>query len=208
MAVFRRCRSVVLAAAVIVAGCAVNTDSGRQPGSAPPKPGTTTAPPVVPPHQPPVAVPVPAPAFGGTYSERLENALRQPLSPVPAIRVQRNGDTVKVTVPGSLAFAANSDQIQPRFVASLDAVATVLREYVKTSVEIRGYTDSTGSFEHNQQLSERRAQSLGSYLTARQVAAPRIRTAGYGPRYPVADNKTDAGRAQNRRIEIELVPLP
>jgi outer membrane protein OmpA-like peptidoglycan-associated protein len=84
----------------------------------------------------------------------------------------------------------------------------VVKEYGRTTLDVRGYTDSTGSFEHNQQLSERRARSVGAYLVTRQIAATRIRTAGFGPRHPIVGNDTESGRAQNRRIEIELVPTP
>lgn len=154
--------------------------------------------------------PVPsAPVAGGVgyYQDHQERLLSERLAGT-AVRVVRNADTIKLIVPGNMAFALNSEQIQPNFTAVLDNVAQVLKEYSKTVIDIKGYTDSTGSFEHNQQLSERRAQSVGSYLMARQIAAARIRSAGYGPRYPLAGNDTESGRNQNRRVEIELVPMP
>jgi outer membrane protein OmpA-like peptidoglycan-associated protein len=153
--------------------------------------------------------PLAAPTSGGVayYQNRQEQQLRERLDGT-GIRLARAGDSIRLVLPGNAAFALNGDQLQPRYVEWLTTVATVLREYSKTAIEIKGYTDSTGSFEHNQDLSARRAQAVGGVLIGKQVAAARIRTAGYGPRYPVADNKSDAGRAQNRRVEIDLVPQP
>lgn len=142
----------------------------------------------------------------GHYQDQQEAELRQQLEGT-GVRVQREGDTLKLIMPGNITFAVNSEQIQPSFNDVLDSVAIVIGKYDKTVVDIRGYTDSTGSFEHNQALSERRAQSVASYLIGRKVAAGRIRTAGYGPRYPVAPNTTEAGRSQNRRVEINLQPM-
>jgi len=220
----RRLPTCLLSAALIIAGCAIeppqDTQKPRPPvneaGSAA-KPGNAGSAPVntknldrppAPPAPATGAVPS-APTSGGIayYQDRQEKVLNERLVG-SGIHVQRNADTIKLIVPGKLAFALNSEQVQANFTGVLDNVALVLKEYGKTVVDIKGYTDSTGSFEHNQQLSERRAQSLGSYLVARQVAAARIRTAGYGPRYPLAGNDTESGRTQNRRVEIELVPLP
>jgi outer membrane protein OmpA-like peptidoglycan-associated protein len=142
----------------------------------------------------------------GQYQDRQEAELRQQLEGT-GVRVQREGDNLKLIMPGNITFAVNSEQIQSGFYDVLDSVALVIRKYDKTLLDIRGYTDSTGSFEHNQALSERRAQSVASYLIGQQIAASRVRTAGYGPRYPVAPNNTEAGRAQNRRVEINLQPM-
>ncbi|HSB95447.1 MAG TPA: OmpA family protein [Spongiibacteraceae bacterium] len=220
----RRLPTCLLSVVLIIGGCAVERPrdvqkasppanepgSAAKPGSAGSVPGNinTLDKPAAPPA--PATGPVPsAPTSGGIgyYQDRQEKVLNERLVGT-GIRVQRNADTIKLIVPGKLAFAQNSEQLQANFTGVLDNVALVLKEYGKTVVDIKGYTDSTGSFEHNQQLSERRAQSLGSYLSARQIAATRIRAVGYGPRYPLAGNDTESGRAQNRRVEIELVPLP
>ncbi len=184
-----------------IASCAVQSPQPVPPPSHP-------LPPVVVPH--PVPPPSPPPSapktYSGTYPERLEAAARDGLVGTP-VRVQRNANTVRLTIPNSAAFAANSAQLQQRMSAVLDGVTRLAREYDKATISVKGYTDSTGSFEHNQQLSAQRAQSVGAYLS-RGVAPARIRTAGYGPRNPIADNKTDAGRAQNRRLEIDMVVTP
>lgn len=142
----------------------------------------------------------------GYYMDRQEAQLRQRLEGT-GVRVQRIGDNIKLIMPGNVTFATSSDQIAPNFYDVLDSVALVLREFKDTQIAVKGYTDSTGSFEFNQQLSERRAQSVAQYLINQQVPAARIRTQGYGPRQPVASNETETGRAQNRRVEIDLIPI-
>ena len=82
----------------------------------------------------------------------------------------------------------------------------MLKEFDKTNVRVAGHTDSTGSSEYNQTLSERRAGSVGQLLMSQGVASGRIWTTGYGERYAVASNDTDFGRQANRRVELELVP--
>lgn len=141
----------------------------------------------------------------GYYMDRQEALLRQQLEGT-GVRVQRMGDQITLIMPGNVTFDTNSDQVRAGFSSVLDSVALVLNEFSDTRLEVKGYTDSTGSFEYNQSLSERRAQSVGRYLMNRQVAASRIHTVGYGPRYPVASNDTPDGRALNRRVEIDLIP--
>lgn len=184
----------------IVSGCVVQPPQPVPPPKAPPP--VTPAPPSA----PPVVVPPAPKTYTGTYAERLEAVMRDTLAGTP-VRVQRSASIIKLVIPANAAFAANSAQLQTRFSAVLDNVARVCREYSKTGITVKGFTDSTGSFEHNQQLSTQRAQTVGAYL-GRDIAATRIQSVGYGPRNPIADNKTDAGRSQNRRIEIELAVTP
>lgn len=208
------CGRLVLAVmCIVVAGCV--TEPAPQRGRTPPSAPLPPPPPVSPPaagakegaSTPRVLSPPAAPTSGGIgyYQDRQEQQLRERVDGT-GVRLVRTGDTIRLVLPGNAAFTTNGDQLQPRFVDLLTTVAAVLKEYSKTVIDVKGYTDSTGSFEHNQQLSAQRAQAVGNLLISRQIAAARIRTAGYGPRNPVADNKTDSGRAQNRRIEIDLVP--
>jgi outer membrane protein OmpA-like peptidoglycan-associated protein len=213
----------LLGATLIVGGCVVDQHSDTQGASRTAKDASSNTKPgaapgalapdnkersQTPASSVPGAVPS-APVAGGVgyYQDHQERLLSERLSGT-AVRVVRNADTIKLIVPGNIAFALNSEQLQPNFIATLDNVAQVLKEYSKTVIDIKGYTDSTGSFEHNQQLSERRAQSVGNYLMTRQIAATRIRSAGFGPRNPLFGNDTESGRNQNRRVEIELVPMP
>jgi len=85
-------------------------------------------------------------------------------------------------------------------------VAQTLSQYPKTMIDVLGYTDSDGTESYNQALSERRAQSVASYLSTRGVASVRMATMGYGEMRPIASNETPEGKAQNRRVEIKIVP--
>ena len=89
----------------------------------------------------------------------------------------------------------------------LNSVALVLNEFDKTYVDVIGHTDSTGALEYNQQLSERRADSVARYLKSQKVVSERILTRGMGPNAPIAGNDTAEGRALNRRVEIILTPI-
>jgi outer membrane protein OmpA-like peptidoglycan-associated protein len=86
-------------------------------------------------------------------------------------------------------------------------VALVLKEFDKTIIQIEGHTDSTGSDSYNQLLSERRASSVRDFLLNQGIEPRRTRATGYGERYPIASNDTAAGREQNRRVELTLVPM-
>ena len=89
----------------------------------------------------------------------------------------------------------------------LNSVSKVLAEFDQTVVEVAGHTDSTGSEQYNQSLSERRAGSVASYLRSQGVISERLITVGMGELRPVADNTTAAGRQANRRVEITMVPI-
>src|SRR3546814_219649 len=101
----------------------------------------------------------------------------------------------------------SSDLISSSFYPTLNSLVQVFKEFNKNGVDIVGHTDSTGSLQLNQDLSNRRAQSVASYLVGNGVAASRISSYGAGPSQPIASNDTAAGRAQNRRVEINLRPL-
>lgn len=142
----------------------------------------------------------------GYYQDRQEAMLRQRLE-ATGVRVQRVGDTIKLIMPGNITFATDSSVVSPGFEPVLSSIVEVVNEFDKTLMQINGYTDSTGSFQYNQQLSEQRANSVARFFMNSGVTASRIRTAGYGPRDPIASNDTAGGRAQNRRVEIDLLPM-
>jgi outer membrane protein OmpA-like peptidoglycan-associated protein len=147
-------------------------------------------------------------AIGGAVGHRAdkqEAQLRERLAN-SGVAVERQGDTINLVVPGAISFATNSAQLTPNFYASLNQVATSLKEYGDSTVQIVGHTDSTGAAALNQQLSVNRANAVVVYLTAQGIDAQRMQALGMGPSQPVADNKTPEGRAQNRRVEIKIIP--
>jgi outer membrane protein OmpA-like peptidoglycan-associated protein len=142
----------------------------------------------------------------GYYVDTQEAKLRQTLQGT-GVQVQRNGDDLKLIMPGNITFGSNSADISSGFYPTLNSLVLVFKEFDKNGVDIVGHTDSTGSLELNQTLSNRRAQSVASYLSANGVAPTRLSAYGAGPNQPIASNASDAGRAQNRRVEINLRPL-
>jgi outer membrane protein OmpA-like peptidoglycan-associated protein len=143
----------------------------------------------------------------GYYVDTQEAKLRQTLVGT-GVQVQRNGDNLKLIMPGNITFASNSSDISSGFYPTLNSLVLVFKEFDKNGISIVGYTDSTGSQELNQNLSNQRANSVASYLTANGVPGNRISSYGAGPSNPIASNATAEGRAQNRRVEINLTPLP
>jgi outer membrane protein OmpA-like peptidoglycan-associated protein len=142
----------------------------------------------------------------GYYMDRQEAELRRKLEG-SGVRVVRNGDEIELVMPGNITFDVNQSTIQPSFSNTLESVALVLKEFDETIIQIEGHTDSTGSRDYNQLLSERRAGSVRDFLLNQGIDPGRTRAVGYGPRYPVASNDTESGREQNRRVELTLVPM-
>jgi OOP family OmpA-OmpF porin len=108
------------------------------------------------------------------------------------------------TIQG-IRFAFNSDRILPASFPVLDKAVAVLKEFPELRVEISGHTDTVGTREKNVDLSQRRAASVRAYLVSKGIDESRLIAVGYGPDKPVADNKTAAGKAQNRRVEFNLI---
>jgi outer membrane protein OmpA-like peptidoglycan-associated protein len=142
----------------------------------------------------------------GAYMDRQEAKLREQLQG-SGVSVTRVGDEIVLNMPGNVTFQTNSSDLNPQFFDVLDSVALVLKEYDKTVVEVVGHTDSTGSAEYNQSLSERRAATVASYVNTRGIDRQRILAYGRGLHQPIADNATAAGRAMNRRVELTLSPI-
>lgn len=142
----------------------------------------------------------------GAYQDRQEAELRRQMAGT-GVDVVRQGDNITLNMPGNVTFGFDQSNIQPQFYPVLNNVANTLRQYEQTVIEVAGHTDNTGAAAYNQQLSERRAQAVAQYLGGQGVNQQRIITVGAGMTRPIADNSTDAGRAQNRRVEITLVPI-
>ncbi len=142
----------------------------------------------------------------GAYMDKQERDLRARTAGTD-VQVIRRGDDLVLNIPSGITFAYDSADVQPQFKRTLDQVASTLAEYNQTYIDVYGHTDSTGSDAYNQTLSERRALSVANYLASQGVQQARIGTRGYGETQPIAPNDTDAGRAENRRVEVKIVPI-
>ncbi|MBX9913549.1 MAG: OmpA family protein [Pseudomonadaceae bacterium] len=143
----------------------------------------------------------------GYYADKQEAELRRSMQGT-GVEVQRQGDQIKLIMPGNITFATDSAEIVSNFYAPLNNLGSSFKQFNQNSIEIVGFTDSTGSRQHNMDLSQRRAQSVANYLTAQGVDGSRLSTRGAGPDQPIASNATADGRAQNRRVEVNLRPVP
>lgn len=142
----------------------------------------------------------------GSYMDKQEKELREKTRGT-GVEVVREGDELQLNMPAGITFAFNSAAIQPQFQGTLNQVAQTLAQYNQTYIDVLGHTDSVGSDAYNQTLSEQRAASVASYLAGQGVNRARIATRGYGETQPVASNDTEVGRAQNRRVNIRVVPV-
>ena len=141
----------------------------------------------------------------GDYMDRQQADLKRNLAGT-GVDVNRRGDNLVLDIPGDVTFATDSARIRPQFYQTLDQVAATLNQYTDTSINIVGHTDSTGSADYNQRLSEDRARSVADFLTGQGVYPPRINIGGAGETMPKATNATAAGRQENRRVELTIVP--
>lgn len=120
------------------------------------------------------------------------------------VALDPNTNDIKLTMPSSITFDTAKANVKPAFTGTLNDLASTLGQYNKTNIVVMGHTDSDGSNAYNQNLSEQRARSVASYIYNKGVAANRISTIGYGESRPVATNATEAGKAENRRVEIKI----
>jgi outer membrane protein OmpA-like peptidoglycan-associated protein len=142
----------------------------------------------------------------GSYMDRQEAVLREQLRGT-GVSVTRRGDDIILNMPGNVTFDFDSASLRPEFFEVLDSVALVVNEFEQTVLIIDGHTDALGSERYNLELSRQRAESVERYLVSRQVRPVRLAAYGYGEQYPIADNDSEAGRAQNRRVELTLQPI-
>ncbi|HEX7782026.1 MAG TPA: OmpA family protein [Sphingobium sp.] len=142
----------------------------------------------------------------GSYMDAQERKLRERTAGT-GVDVERDGDNLLLRMPSGITFAYDKADVMPQFQPTLNEVASTLAEFPKTYIDVYGHTDSDGSDSYNQMLSERRAQSVATYLNQHGVQSARMATRGYGETQPIATNATEAGKAANRRVEIKIVPV-
>ncbi|MES1926778.1 OmpA family protein [Salinisphaera sp. T31B1] len=118
-----------------------------------------------------------------------------------------DNDALKIGVASDASFAVDSSTLSVDAQNTFNKIATVLKDYDKTAIHVVGHTDSTGSEQHNLELSQQRAQSVAQFLSSRGVNSQRLLTWGRGESQPIASNDTAEGRAENRRVDIVIKPI-
>lgn len=122
------------------------------------------------------------------------------------VQVVEDKDSIRLIMPGNITFKTDSADINASFYPVLNSVAKVLKKYDNSTLMVSGHTDSTGSAEHNLNLSRQRAQSVASYLEGQGIKSSRFEVLGMGSSNPIASNANANGRAQNRRVELKIIP--
>ena len=140
-------------------------------------------------------------ALIGRYMDKQAEEIRRDMKGATVTRV---GEGILITFDSGLMFDVDSYNLRSTTRDNLNELARVLNKYDDTDILIEGHTDNTGSEEHNQTLSEKRAQSVANYLIRQAVNKDRTITMGYGESQPIASNETASGRQQNRRVELAI----
>lgn len=142
---------------------------------------------------------------GGVIGNKMDKQAREIQTALPGATVERVGEGIKLTLgENSVRFDTNKSTLTPTAKANLDRLVPVFQSYADTDIVIYGYTDSTGSVEYNQTLSEQRAASVKAYLASKGLNTSRFTTTGLGIADPIATNDTPDGRSQNRRVEFAI----
>jgi len=143
-------------------------------------------------------------AAGAVIGHQMDQQAKELDQSIPGAKVERVGEGIQVTFDSGLLFDFDSDRIRPAAATNLTELARSLNKFPNSDLLIVGHTDSQGEDAYNQSLSQRRANSAAAYLQSQGVPASRIKTSGRGELEPVATNDTEAGKQQNRRVEIAI----
>ncbi|MBP7974160.1 MAG: OmpA family protein [Kaistella sp.] len=142
---------------------------------------------------------------GNVIGRNMDKQAKEIKETLPGAEVERVGEGIKVTMKENMVnFGFDSSDLTSAAKANLDKLAQVLKNNMDTNINIYGHTDSKGTDAYNLSLSERRAAAVKNYLVSQGVSAGRMFTMGVGEKEPVASNDTDAGRAENRRVEFAI----
>jgi outer membrane protein OmpA-like peptidoglycan-associated protein len=142
----------------------------------------------------------------GSYMDQEEADLRAQLRS-SGVTVTRAGDQIALNLPANITFDSDKSAVKPQFNATLTAVAQILKKYEKTVIDVYGYTDSQGAPDYNKDLSQRRAVAVATVIANQGVDQRRFYIEGRGQSDAIASNASESGRAQNRRVEIQISPL-
>jgi outer membrane protein OmpA-like peptidoglycan-associated protein len=141
----------------------------------------------------------------GQYMDNQEAELRQHLR-TSGVGVRRDGDDIVLVIRNDILFKVNSSDLDPQAIRTIASVAEVLRHYDKTLIDVNGYTDTTGSYDYNMELSRKRAESVATVLADNGVASGRISPSGFGKTHLAVQTGDNVNEPRNRRVEIRIVP--
>ncbi len=142
---------------------------------------------------------------GGVIGNKMDKQAREIQTAIPGAQVERVGEGIKLVLgENSVRFNTDKSTLTTTAKANLDKLIPVFGQYPDTNIQIYGYTDSTGTVEHNLKLSQERAASVKAYLTGKGISSSRFTTTGLGIADPIATNDTSEGRSQNRRVEFAI----
>jgi len=144
-------------------------------------------------------------AAGAIIGHQMDQQAKEIKQNIPGADVNRVGEAILVTFDSGILFDFDSSALRSEARSNLQSLANSLDKYPNTDILIVGHTDSKGTAEYNQRLSERRARAAGEYLMSLGVPASRLQMVGRGLTEPIASNDTEAGRQQNRRVEIAII---
>lgn len=139
---------------------------------------------------------------GAVIGKKMDKQAEEIKNEVPGAKVERVGEGIVVEFSSAVLFGFDQSSLSSAAQATLNDLVTILNKYPDTDLEIQGHTDNTGTDKYNQALSERRASTVANYLTSHGIALERVSTKGFGESTPKYSNDTEAGRAQNRRVEF------
>lgn len=143
-------------------------------------------------------------AAGAVIGRRMDKQAEEMRKQLPNAQVERVGEGIKITFGSDILFDVDSYELKPETKRQLTEFAQTLNKYEDTDIRIEGHADATGSDAHNQKLSNRRAEAVGSFLQSQGIKTSRVDELGYGEAQPVADNTTEAGRRKNRRVDVAV----
>ena len=139
---------------------------------------------------------------GAVIGRKMDRQAEEIKKEVPGVKVQRVGEGIEVEFNSAILFAFDRADVSPGSEKNLNDLTTVLKKYPDTDIEIQGHTDNKGEVDYNKTLSEKRAAAVAEYLKANGIAVSRVAIKGFGESAPKYTNDTEAGRAQNRRVEF------
>jgi outer membrane protein OmpA-like peptidoglycan-associated protein len=137
----------------------------------------------------------------GRYMDKQAEEIQKDLK---GAKVERVGEGIKITFPAGILFDVNSTELKGAAKKDIEDLSKTLQKYKDTNILVEGHTDNTGTDQYNQQLSEKRAETVSNFAKSLGVEGSRFSTMGYGESQPVADNSSVEGRHENRRVEIAI----